>query len=143
MTNITKKRKDSFSHYDATKFFTVEEASVIVKKISTLKYDASIDLAVRLGVDPKKSNEMVRGVVSLPHGTGKEIKIAVICQANKEEEAKTAGADFLGYDDLIDKIKKGKDYCIYSHIGYASTIIASILLRNGYQRIGVLKNVIN
>jgi large subunit ribosomal protein L1 len=107
MTNITKKRKDSLSHYDATKFFTVEEASVIVKKISTLKYDASIDLAVRLGVDPKKSNEMVRGVVSLPHGTGKEIKIAVICQANKEEEAKAAGADFVGYDDLIDKIKKG------------------------------------
>ena len=107
MTNITKKRKDSLSHYDTDKLFTVQEASSIVKKITSVKFDASVDLAVRLGVDPRKSNEMVRGVVSLPHGTGKDIKIVVICQANKEEEAKSAGADFVGYDELIDKIKNG------------------------------------
>ncbi len=107
MTNITKKRKDSLSHYDTDKLFTVQEASSIVKKITSVKFDASVDLAARLGVDPRKSNEMVRGVVSLPHGTGKDIKIVVICQANKEEEAKSAGADFVGYDELIDKIKNG------------------------------------
>ena len=107
MTNITKKRKESLSHYDVDKLCTVLEASSIVKKITSVKFDASVDLAVRLGVDPRKSNEMVRGVVSLPHGTGKDVKIVVICQANKEEEAKSAGADFVGYDELIDKIKNG------------------------------------
>tara|TARA_B100000427_G_scaffold304985_1_gene290655 strand:+ start:458 stop:1153 length:696 start_codon:yes stop_codon:yes gene_type:complete len=107
MTNLTKKRKQALSMYDSDNFFTLQEASSIVKKISAANFDATVDLSIRLGVDPKQSNEMVRGVVSLPHGTGKEVKILVICQADKEEEAKNAGADLVGYEDLIDKIKGG------------------------------------
>ena len=93
--------------YDVDNFFTIQEASSIVKKISAANFDATVDLSIRLGVDPKQSNEMVRGIVSLPHGTGKEVKILVVCQADKEEEAKNAGADLVGYEDLIDKIKGG------------------------------------
>ena len=107
MTTITKNRKQALSTYDSDKFFTINEAASIVKKISAVKFDATVDLSIRLGVDPKQSNEMVRGVVSLPHGTGKEIKILVICQANKEDEAKNAGADLVGYEELIEKIKGG------------------------------------
>ena len=107
MTNITKKRKQALSEYDADSFFTIKEASSIVKKTSTVNFDATVDLAIKLGVDPKQSNEMVRGVVSLPHGTGKTMKIVVVCQANKEQEAKDAGADLVGYDELINKIKDG------------------------------------
>ena len=107
MSNLTKKRKQALSMYDSDNFFTIQEASSIVKKISAANFDATVDLSIRLGVDPKQSNEMVRGVVSLPHGTGKEIKILVICQANKEEEAKSAGADLVGYEDFIEKIKGG------------------------------------
>ena len=107
MTSLTKKRKQALSMYNNDNFFTIAEAASIVKKISTVNFDATIDLCIRLGVDPKQSNEMVRGVVSLPHGTGKEIKILVICQANKEEEAKNAGADMVGYEELIEKIKGG------------------------------------
>tara|TARA_B100000902_G_C27217075_1_gene867604 strand:+ start:18 stop:710 length:693 start_codon:yes stop_codon:yes gene_type:complete len=107
MSTITKKRKKALSEYDIDKLFTIQEASSIVKKISNFNFDATIDMSVRLGVDPKQSNQMVRGVVSLPHGTGKEIRILVICQANKEEEAKSAGADIVGYEELIEKIKGG------------------------------------
>ena len=104
---ISKKRKHALSEYDSNKFFTVKEASSIVKNITSVNFDATVDLSIRLGVDPKQSNQMVRGVVSLPHGTGKEMKIAVICQANKEDEAKKSGADFVGFEDVIDKIKGG------------------------------------
>ena len=107
MTSISKKRKKALSEFDRDSFFTIKEAASIVKKISNFNFDATVDMAVKLGVDPKQSNEMVRGVVSLPHGTGKTIKIVVVCQANKESEAKDAGADFVGYDDLIEKIKGG------------------------------------
>ena len=105
--SISKNRKKALSVFDHNNMFTVKEASSIVKKITNVKFDATVDLSIRLGVDPKQSNQMVRGVVSLPHGTGKEMKIAVVCQANKEEEAKAAGADFVGFEDLIDKIKGG------------------------------------
>lgn len=105
--SISKNRKKALSVFDHNNMFTVKEASSIVKKITNVKFDATIDLSIRLGVDPKQSNQMVRGVVSLPHGTGKEMKIAVVCQANKEEEAKAAGADLVGFEDLIDKIKGG------------------------------------
>ena len=106
-TKLTKKRKEALSQYDSNQFFTIQEAAGIVKKISNFNFDATVDMSIKLGVDPKQSNEMVRGVVSLPHGTGKDIKILVICQANKEEEAKAAGADLVGYEDLIEKIKGG------------------------------------
>ncbi len=104
---LTKKRKEALSKYDSNQFFTIKEAATIVKSISEVNFDATVDMSIRLGVDPKQSNEMVRGVVSLPHGTGKEIKILVICQANKEDEAKSAGADLVGYEEFIEKIKTG------------------------------------
>lgn len=104
---ISKKRKQAIEQFDSNNLFTIKEASSMIKKITTVSFDATVDMAIRLGVDPKQSNQMVRGVVSLPHGTGKEIKIAVICQANKEDEAKQAGADFIGYDELIEKVKGG------------------------------------
>ena len=104
---ISKQRKKALLEFDSSNFFTLQEASSIVKKITNLKFDATIDIAIKLGVDPKQSNQMVRGVVSLPHGTGKETKIIVVCQANKEEEAKKAGADVVGYEELIEKIKNG------------------------------------
>jgi len=107
MMSISKKRKQALSAFDIDNFFTIEEAASIIKKITTVNFDATVDLSVRLGVDPKQPNEMIRGVVSLPHGTGKETKIVVICQANKEEEAKNSGADFVGYEELIEKVKGG------------------------------------
>jgi large subunit ribosomal protein L1 len=85
----------------------LDEASQIVKDITNVKFDSSVDIAVKLGVDPKKSNQMVRGTVSLPHGTGKDVKVLVLCTPDKENEAKEAGADFVGLDEYIDKIKKG------------------------------------
>jgi large subunit ribosomal protein L1 len=85
----------------------VEEASALIKEVTTTKFDASVDLAVRLGVDPKKANEMVRGVVSLPNGTGKNMKVLALVSPDKEEDAKSAGADFVGLDEYIDKIKSG------------------------------------
>tara|TARA_B100001142_G_scaffold25358_1_gene23077 strand:+ start:2639 stop:3331 length:693 start_codon:yes stop_codon:yes gene_type:complete len=104
---IAKNRKKALSMFDSEKFFTINEAAGIVKKITNVNFDATVDMSIKLGVDPKQSNEMVRGVVSLPHGTGKEIKILVICQANKEDEAKNAGADLVGFEDIIEKIKGG------------------------------------
>ncbi len=107
MAAITKKRKAILSKYDANKAYSVDEASKIVKEITTTKFDSSVDLSVRLGVDPKKANQMVRGTVSLPHGTGKTLRILVICTPDKEAEAKAAGADFVGSDEFITKIKEG------------------------------------
>ena len=92
---------------DASKHYTLEEAAKLVKEITTTKFDASVDVDVRLGVDPRKANQMVRGVVTLPHGTGKETRVLVMCTPDKEEEAKAAGADFVGLDEYIEKIKGG------------------------------------
>ena len=107
MGKISKNRKLSESKIDKTKVYTLEEASSLIKEVKTTKFDASVDLAVRLGVDPKKANEMVRGVVSLPNGTGKNMKVLALVSPDKEEEAKSAGADFVGLDEYIDKIKSG------------------------------------
>ena len=107
MTKLTKNQKLSREKIDVVKLYTLSEAAALVKEITTTKFDASVDLDVRLGVDPRKSNQMVRGVVSLPHGTGKETKVLVLCTPDKEAEAKEAGADFVGLDEFVDKIKAG------------------------------------
>ncbi len=107
MATLTKKRKAADAKFDATKAYTVAEASKVVKDITTTKFDASVDLAVRLGVDPRKANQMVRGTVTLPHGTGKTLRVLAIVTPDKEAEAKAAGADYVGLDEYIDKIKGG------------------------------------
>jgi len=107
MGKLTKNRKLSEAKIDNTKLYNLDEACSLIKDITTTKFDASVDLAVRLGVDPKKANEMVRGVVSLPNGTGKDMKVLALVSPDKEEEAKNAGADFVGLDEYIDKIKGG------------------------------------
>jgi large subunit ribosomal protein L1 len=107
MATLTKKRKAAVAKYDATKAYSVGEASKIVKDITTTKFDASVDLAIRLGVDPRKANQMVRGTVTLPHGTGKTMRFLALVTPDKENEAKTAGADFVGLDEFIEKIKGG------------------------------------
>ena len=107
MAKVSKKRKEVLAKYDAENVYSLEEASSLVKKISTAKYDESVDMAIRLGVDPRKANQMVRGTVSLPHGTGKDVSVLVLCTPDKEQEAKDAGADFVGLDEFITKIKGG------------------------------------
>ncbi len=107
MATLTKKRKAATANFDASKSYSVAEASKIVKEITTTKFDASVDLAVRLGVDPRKANQMVRGTVTLPHGTGKTLRVLAIVTPDKEAEAKAAGADFVGLDEYIEKIKGG------------------------------------
>ena len=107
MGKLTKNKKSVSDKYDPNKLYTVDEASNLIKEITTTKFDASVDLAVRLGVDPKKANQMVRGVVSLPHGTGKDMKVLALVTPDKEQEAKDAGADFVGLDEYLDKIKSG------------------------------------
>ncbi len=107
MTKLTKNKKIAQEKLEIGKQYALEEAASLVKEVSTTKFDASVDIAVRLGIDPKKSNQMVRGVVTLPHGTGKTFKVLVLCTPEKEEEAKAAGADYVGLDEYIDKIKKG------------------------------------
>jgi len=107
MATITKNRKAVAGKFDPTKVHTLVEAADVVKKITTTKFDASVDIAVRLGVDPKKSNQMVRGTVSLPHGTGKDVRVLVLCTPDKEAEAKAAGADHVGLAEYIEKIKGG------------------------------------
>jgi large subunit ribosomal protein L1 len=107
MTKISKNRKLALSKYDATKSYSLAEAAKIVKEITTTKFDASIDISVRLGVDPRKANQMVRGSVSLPHGSGKIMRVLAIVTPDKEAEAKAAGADFVGLDEYIEKIKGG------------------------------------
>lgn len=104
---VSKKQKEALSKYDPTQVYSLEEASGIVKEISNTKFDSSIDLAVRLGVDPRKANQMVRGSVSLPHGTGKDVRVLVLCNPDKEAEALEAGADFVGLDEYVEKIKNG------------------------------------
>jgi len=107
MTKLTKNQKLSFSKLDRNRLYTLTEASSLVKEITTTKFDASVDLDVRLGIDPRKSNQMVRGVVSLPHGTGKQTRVLVLCTPDRENEAKEAGADYFGLDDYVEKIKAG------------------------------------
>ena len=107
MTKLTKNKKIALEKIEIGKEYTLDEAASLVKDISSTKFDASVDINVRLGIDPKKSNQMVRGIVTLPHGTGKEFKVLVLCTPEKEEEAKAAGADYVGLDEYIDKIKKG------------------------------------
>lgn len=107
MSRLTKNRKLAFEKLDREKQYSLREASGLVKEITHSKFDASVDLDVRLGVDPRKANQMVRGVVTLPHGTGKETRVLVLCTPDKEEEAREAGADHVGLDDYIEKIEKG------------------------------------
>ncbi|MCK4990478.1 MAG: 50S ribosomal protein L1 [Bacteroidales bacterium] len=107
MSKLTKNRKLALEKLDKDQQYTVSEAAGLVKEMTTSKFDASVDIDVRLGVDPRKANQMVRGVVTLPHGTGKDVKVLVLCTPEKEDEAKEAGADYVGLDDYIEKIEKG------------------------------------
>lgn len=107
MATLTKKQKAVVSKVDANKQYTLQDASKLVKEVNYAKFDASVDVAVRLGVDPRKANQMVRGIVTLPHGTGKTIKVLVLCTPDKEKEARDAGADYVGLDDFISKIEGG------------------------------------
>lgn len=107
MGRISKKRKEALAKIDSAKAYSLTEACTLVKEVSTTKFDSSVDICVRLGVDPRKANQMVRGSVALPHGTGKDMKVLVLCTPDKEEEAKAAGADHVGLDDYIAKIKGG------------------------------------
>ena len=107
MGKITKKRKESLSKIDRTKLYSVQDASALVKQIANSKFDESVDLAVRLGVDPRKADQMVRGVVSLPHGTGKDVRVLALVTPDKEDEATAAGADYVGLDEYLQKIKDG------------------------------------
>ncbi len=107
MAKLTKNRKEAIAKIESSKFYSLIEASALVKEISNSKFDASVDIAVRLGVDPKKANQMVRGVVSLPHGTGKDVIVLALVTPDKEKEAKEAGADYVGLNEYLDKIKGG------------------------------------
>ena len=107
MAKLSKKHKEALAKFDKQKEYSLAEAIQIVKDITYTNFDASVDLSVRLGVDPRKANQMVRGSVTLPHGTGKEVKVLVLCTPDKEEEAKAAGADYVGLDEYIQKIKGG------------------------------------
>ena len=107
MARLTKKQKEALAKIEKGRIYSLDEASVLVKDITSTKFDASVDIAVRLGVDPRKANQMVRGVVSLPHGTGKDMKVLALVTPDKEAEAKEAGADYVGLDEYLDKIKNG------------------------------------
>ena len=107
MAKLTKKLKEAHSKIEKDKLYSVDEASALIKEITNTKFDSSIDLAIRLGVDPRKANQMVRGVVTLPHGTGKDVKVLALVTPDKEAEAKEAGADYVGLDEYLDKIKGG------------------------------------
>lgn len=107
MSKLTKNRKTALAKVETGKVYKLGEAAVLLKEITFTKFDASVDLDVRLGVDPRKSNQMVRGVVTLPHGTGKQVRVLVLCTPDKENEAKEAGADYVGLDEYIEKIKGG------------------------------------
>ncbi|NQT77860.1 MAG: 50S ribosomal protein L1 [Bacteroidetes bacterium] len=107
MAKLTKNQKVAFEKFDRESIYSLEEAVKIIKDITTTNFDASVDVNVKLGVDPRKANQMVRGIVTLPHGTGKKVRVLVLCTPDKEEEAKAAGADHVGLDEYIEKIKKG------------------------------------
>ena len=107
MAKLTKKQKEAHAKYDAMQVYSLEKAAEILKEISYTKFDASVDIDVRLGVDPRKADQMVRGVATLPHGTGKTVRVLVLCSPDKEAEATEAGADYVGLDDYIKKIEGG------------------------------------
>ncbi len=107
MAKISKKRTEALAKVEKDKVYSLNEAAALVKELTYTKFDASVDLDVRLGVDPRKANQMVRGVVTLPHGTGKQVRVLVLCTPFKEEEAKAAGADYYGLDEYVEKIKGG------------------------------------
>ena len=107
MAKLTKKQKEANAKLDNTKSYNVNDASALIKEITNVKFDASVDLAIRLGVDPRKANQMVRGVVTLPHGTGKDVKVLALVTPDKEAEATAAGADYVGLDEYLQKIKGG------------------------------------
>ncbi|HUH18138.1 MULTISPECIES: 50S ribosomal protein L1 [Albibacterium] len=107
MARLTKNQKTALTKIEAGKVYSLQEASALVKDITTTKFDASVDIDVRLGVDPRKANQMVRGISTLPHGTGKTVRVLVLCTPDKEEEAKAAGADYVGLDEYISKIEGG------------------------------------
>lgn len=107
MGKLTKNQKAVSAKIDRNKLYSIDEAAQLIKEVTTAKFDASVDIAVRLGVDPRKANQMVRGVVTLPHGTGKDVKVLALVTPDKEAEAKEAGADFVGLDEYLDKIKSG------------------------------------
>jgi len=107
MAKLTKKQKDALSKFDVNNSYTLSDASSIIKDITYTKFDASVDLDIRLGVDPKKADQMVRGIVTLPHGTGKDVRVLVLCTPDKVQDAKDAGADHVGLDDYIQKIEGG------------------------------------
>lgn len=107
MAKISKKRKEALAKVEKDRVYTLQEAAALVKEVSFTKFDASVDLDVRLGVDPRKANQMVRGVVTLPHGTGKSTRVLVLCTPDKIEEAKAAGADYYGLEEYVEKIKGG------------------------------------
>jgi len=107
MAKLTKNRKESLTKFETEKLYSLKEASDVIKNFSKLKFDSSIDLAVNLGVDPKKADQNVRGIVSLPNGTGKDVKVLALVTPDKEDEAKKAGADFVGLDEFLKKIKDG------------------------------------
>ena len=107
MTKLTKNKKLALAKIDSAKQYSIDEAAKLVKEITTTKFDSSVDIDIRLGVDPRKANQMVRGVVTLPHGTGKTVRVLVLCTPDKEADATAAGADYVGLDDYIEKIKGG------------------------------------
>ena len=107
MSKLTKNQKIAYAKVEPEKAYKLAEAAALLKEITFTKFDASVDIDVRLGVDPRKANQMVRGVVTLPHGTGKQVRVLVLCTPDKEEEAKAAGADYVGLDEYVDKIKGG------------------------------------
>ncbi|MCH3884699.1 50S ribosomal protein L1 [Tenacibaculum aquimarinum] len=107
MARLTKKQKEAYAKVDANQSYDLKAASALIKEITTVKFDASVDLAIRLGVDPRKANQMVRGVVTLPHGTGKDVKVLALVTPDKEAEAQEAGADYVGLDEYLQKIKGG------------------------------------
>ena len=107
MAKLTKKQKEAYAKVDSSKSYDLSAASALVKDITNVKFDASVDLAIRLGVDPRKANQMVRGVVTLPHGTGKDVKVLALVTPDKEAEATAAGADYVGLQEYLDKIKAG------------------------------------
>ena len=107
MSKLTKNQKIAYAKVEAAKAYKLSEAAALLKEITFTKFDASVDIDVRLGVDPRKANQMVRGVVTLPHGTGKQVRVLVLCTPEKEAEAQAAGADYVGLDEYVDKIKSG------------------------------------
>ena len=107
MSKLTKNQKNAYAKVEPNKAYKLAEAAALLKEITFTKFDASVDIEVRLGVDPRKANQMVRGVVTLPHGTGKTVRVLVLCTPEKEEEAKAAGADYVGLDEYVEKIKGG------------------------------------